>query len=154
MKTITKEIKIKQGYDSLFFGVSIDHAVNLLGHPNHIEEIEGLQDDTSMAYMYDNAHLVAFFEGSDNKVLTILETRDPEALLFGQEVFKLNEVQIHQLMKDKGFQELETEMLIWEGKRMTFEDANIDFYFENEKLISVNWGSMYGEENFFLINNS
>ena len=148
MKIISNNIKIKQGYGSLLFGATIDHAVKVLGRPSYIEEIEGLDDDTTMAYMYDDAYLVAFFEGIDNKVLTIMETRDPDATLFGKQVFKFNEIEIHQLMKDKGYQELETEMLTWDGKRMTFEDGNIDFYFENDQLTSVNWGIMYGEDNF------
>lgn len=148
MKIINNEIKIKQGYGSLLFGATIDHAVNVLGHPSHIEEIDGLDDDTTMAYMYDNSYLVAFFEGIDKKVLTIMETRDPDATLFGKQVFRFNEIEIHQLMKDKGYQELETEILIRDGKRMTFEDGNIDFYFENDRLTSVNWGIMYGEDNF------
>lgn len=142
MKAIINEIKIKQGYGSLFFGSSIDFAVNILGIPNQIEELEGLEDDTSMAYMYDDSHLIAFFEGIDNKILTILETKDPDSTLYGEKVFKLNEIEIHRLMKDRGFHELETEMLTWGGKRITFEDANIDFYFENDKLTSVNWGMM------------
>lgn len=142
MKAIINEIKIKQGYGSLFFGSSIDFAVNILGIPNQIEELEGLEDDTSMAYMYDDSHLIAFFEGIDNKILTILETKDPDSTLYGEKVFKLNEIEINRLMKDKGFHELETEMLTWGGKRITFEDANIDFYFENDKLTSVNWGMM------------
>lgn len=142
MKAITNEIKIRQGYGSLFFGSSIDYAVNVLGIPDHIEELEGLDDDTSMAYMYDGNHLIAFFEGIDNKILTILETKDPDSTLYGEKVFKMNEIEIHSLMKDKGFHELETEMLTWGGKRMTFEDANVDFYFENEQLSSVNWGMM------------
>lgn len=147
MKSITNEIKIRQGYGTLQFGSTIDFAVNILGSPDQIEELEGLDDDVSMAYMYDENHLVAFFEGIDNKVLTILETRDPDSRLFGQPVFKMNEIEIHRLMKDKGFQELETEILTWGGKRMTFEDANVDFYFENDRLASVNWG-MIPEEGF------
>jgi len=147
MKSITNEIKIRQGYGSLHFGSSIDFAVNVLGTPDHIEELEGLGDDVSMAYMYDDNHLVAFFEGIDSKVLTILETRDPDSILFGRQVFKMDEIEIHQMMKEKGFQELETEMLTWGGKRISFEDANVDFYFEDDKLASVNWG-MIPDEGF------
>jgi len=142
MKAITNEIKIRQGYGSLFFGSTIDFAVNILGNPDQIEELEGFEDDTSMAYMYGGSSLIAFFEGIDNKILTILETKDPDSTLYGEKVFKMDELEIHRLMKDKGFHELETEMLTWGGKRITFEDANIDFYFEDDKLASVNWGMM------------
>ncbi|MDZ7775094.1 MAG: hypothetical protein U5L09_05500 [Bacteroidales bacterium] len=43
-------------------------------------------------------------------------------------------------MKQNGFEELDTEMLTWGGQRLSFEDANMDFYFEDDKLTAVNWG--------------
>lgn len=148
MNSTTNEIRIKQGYGTLFFGITIDAAVGILGKPDEIEELEGLEDDVSMAYIYENNHLIAFFEGMENKILTILETRDPESTLFGEKIFNKDELQIHELMKNNGFQELDTEILSWGGKRMTFEDANVDFYFENNKLTSVNWGVLLSPADF------
>lgn len=148
MKTTTNEIRIKKGYRTLLFGVTIDSAVSILGKPDEIEELDGLEDDTSMAYIYAKNNLIAFFEGMENKILTILETRNTDSTLFGEKIFDKDEIQIHELMKNNGFQELDTEMLTWGGKRMTFDDANMDFYFENNKLTSVNWGVLLSPADF------
>lgn len=140
-----KEIKINKGLDGLQFGKSIDFTVQKLGQPDHIEELEGMDEENSIAYIYDEMHLIVFFEGINDRFLTIIETKDPESTLFGQKIFEMDEVEVHQLMKENNFEELETEVLTWGGKRVSFEDANIDFYFEDNKLSAVNWGTFITE---------
>ncbi|MGM0565781.1 MAG: hypothetical protein ACQESX_03380 [Bacteroidota bacterium] len=140
------EILPQKGLGNIVFNNSIDVTVQKLGQPDHIEEIDGLDDENSMAYFYDKYHLIAFFEGLDNMVLTILETKDPNITLFGEKVFDLDENEIHKLMKDHGYEEIDTEMVTWGGKRISFEEANMDFYFENDKLTAINWGCFLGEE--------
>ena len=93
-----------------------------------------------MAYIFDNQNLIAFFEGSDSLLLTILETKDPQVTLYGKKIFEMDESAIRKLMKLNGFEELDTEMLTWGGQRLSFEDANMDFYFEDDKLTAINWG--------------
>jgi hypothetical protein len=137
---IEQKISIKKGLGNLQFGIDIDEMVKLLGQPDHIEEFEAFDNGTSMAYMYDQLNLVAFFEGIDNKVLTILETKDPAAVLFDRKVFEMDEFQIQDLMINQGFKEIDAENLPWGGKRISFEDANIDFYYEDDKLTAINWG--------------
>lgn len=140
-----KEIKISKGLDGLQFGKSIDYTVQQLGQPDHIEELEGMDEENSIAYIYDDLHLILFFEGIYDRFLTIIETKDPETTLFGQKVFEMDEIAIHKLMKDNQYEELDTEVLTWGGKRVSFEDANIDFYFEDNQLSAVNWGAFITE---------
>lgn len=140
-----KEIKINKGLDNLQFGKSIDFSVQNLGLPEHIEELEGMDEENSIAYIYDKHSLILFFEGLNDRFLTIIESKDPNTKLFGKKVFELDEVQLHQLMKDNNFKEIDTEILTWGGKRVSFEDANIDFYFEDEKITAVNWGTFISE---------
>jgi hypothetical protein len=73
-------------------------------------------------------------------VLTILEIKDPAAVLFDRKVFEMDEFQIQDLMINQGFKEIDAENLPWGGKRISFEDANIDFYYEDDKLTAINWG--------------
>ena len=140
------EIFPQKGLGDIVFHSSIDYTVQKLGQPDHIEEIDGLDDENSMAYFYDKYHLIAFFEGFDNKVLSILETKDPNIILFGEKVFDMDEIGIDKLMKEHGYEEIATEILTWGGKRISFEEANMDFYFENDKLTAINWGCFYCEE--------
>lgn len=136
----------QKGLGDILFNSSIDRTVQTLGKPDHIEEIDGLDDENSMAYFYHKHHLIAFFEGFDKMVLTILETKNPDVTLFGKKVFNLDEIGIHQLMKAHGYEEIDTELLTWGGKRISFEQANMDFYFENDKLTAINWGCFVCEE--------
>lgn len=138
---ISKEIILKKGIGELSFGSTIDYTVHELGQPNHIEELEGLDDGNSMAYVYDDLHMITFFEGMDSKQLSIIESKDKEICLFGKQIFNMDEIEVHQLMKNNGFEEIDTEILTWGGKRVSFEDANIDFYFEDDKLNAVTWGA-------------
>ena len=52
----------------------------------------------------------------------------------------MNEKQIIELFKSKGINVFETEVHEWGEKRLTFDDTNIDFYFEKNKLSSINYG--------------
>lgn len=135
-----KDIKPKAGFGALEFNSSIDYAVNMLGQPDHIEELEGFDDERSMAYIYNNQNLIAFFEGLHSMVLTILETKDPEVTLFGQKVFDMEESAIHELMKANGYVEKDIEETSWGGRRVSYEDADMDFYFGEVKLNAINWG--------------
>jgi len=140
------EILPQRGLGDILFSKSIDRTVQKLGQPDHIEEIDGLDDENSMAYFYDKYHLIAFFEGFDNMVLSILETKNPDVTLFGEKVFDMDEIGIHKMMKDHGYEEIDSEILTWGGKRISFEEANMDFYFENSKLTAINWGCFVCEE--------
>jgi|AntRauTorcE11898_2_1112593.scaffolds.fasta_scaffold01345_4 hypothetical protein len=136
----SKEIRPQAGFGDLEFNSSIDYTVQKLGQPDHIEVLETMDDESSMAYIFDNQNLIAFFEGSDSLLLTILETKDPQVTLYGKKIFEMDESAIRKLMKLNGFEELDTEMLTWGGQRLSFEDANMDFYFEDDKLTAINWG--------------
>ncbi|MDZ7775093.1 MAG: hypothetical protein U5L09_05495 [Bacteroidales bacterium] len=83
----SKEIRPQTGFGDLEFNSSIDYTVQKLGQPDHIEELETMDDESSMAYIFDNQNLIAFFEGSDSLLLTILETKDPEVTLYGKKIF-------------------------------------------------------------------
>ncbi len=61
-------------------------------------------------------------------------------ILWGHKIFELNEKQIIDLFKSKGISDFETELHEWGEKRLSFDEANIDFYFEKSKLCSINYG--------------
>ena len=48
-------------------------------------------------------------------------------------------------MKDNGFKELEEETEDGE-LRVTFEDALMDFFFEDDKMTAVSWGVLVDEQ--------
>lgn len=138
---MNKDININKGFGNINFGQSISEIITLLNEPDYTEEINTDDDEgASIVYMYDKYGIVAFFEGVGEKMLSILEVKDTEALLFGNKIFEMTEDEIVEMMKQHGYKEIDIELLIWGGKRITFEDGNIDFYFDDNALTTVSWG--------------
>lgn len=141
------EIQLKKGLNQLTFGATTSEANDRFGEPSEIEVLEkDTEDDpdTELWY-YDDQSFSLFFEGDPDMVLTSIEINNQEATLFGKRIFELTEDQIIALMKDNGFSEMYTEDEEWGEKLLSFEDALIDFYFEDEKLVTVNWSAAFSE---------
>lgn len=137
------EIRPLVGFGELKFGAEHSDVENYLGEPQEIEDLPGEADesDAEVWNFWDEGHTV-FFEKDMNNKCTCFETDNEEAILFGKNVFDLNEQQITELMQANGFKELDTEDEEWGERRISFSDAVMDFYFEEDQLISVSWGVM------------
>lgn len=141
MSTPVLEIQLKQGLNGLQFRAGNEEAKAILGEPNEIEALEQETDDdpeTELWY-YDDLGLCLFFEADPDFELTSIEINNENALLFGAKIFDMNEDQVIDLMKANGFSEMYTEDEEWGEKLLSFDDALIDFYFEEGKLVSANW---------------
>ncbi|MFP4289803.1 MAG: hypothetical protein ACLFQS_11150 [Bacteroidales bacterium] len=142
MKT-TQDIKPLIGIGDLKFGAPQSEAENYMGEPEEIEDLPGEEgeSDAEVWNYWDEGHTVFFEKDHDNR-FTCFETDNDQTLLFGEKVFGLNESQIVELMNKKGFDDMDAEDEEWGERRISFNDAVMDFYFENDKLISVSWGVM------------
>ncbi len=148
MKTIKLEIGLLDGLDELKFGDSPETVKNLLGEPVEIEDIgeEVDEDLDTILWSYDELGLTVFFEGKNNHVLSCFETDNEETTLFGKKLFSLNEKQIIELMKENGLTMMDAEEEEWGEKRVSFDEALIDFYFQKDQLVTVNWGVFVNED--------
>ena len=134
-------IQLKKGLNELPFGARPEEVNKHFGEPSEIEVLEKEMEDepdTELWY-YDEESFSLFFEGEPDLVLTSIEINNQETLLFGKKIFDLNEDQIIELMQSNGYSEMYTEDEEWGEKLLSFEDALIDFYFEDGKLVTVNW---------------
>ncbi len=148
MKQIKLEIGLLDGLDELKFGDSPETVKNLLGEPLEIEDIgdEGDEDLDTILWSYDELGLTVFFEGKNNHVLSCFETDNEATTLFGKKLFELSETEIIALMKENGLTQMDVEEEEWGEKRISFDEALIDFYFQNNKLVTVNWGVFVNED--------
>jgi hypothetical protein len=134
-----------QGCGNIKFGQTIQELTALLGEAEEIDHIDTDDDMTTVVLHYWEDALSVFFEGTTKNVISCFETDHPDAILFGKKVFELTKDEIIQLMEQNGYSELEIEEE--EGEtRLTFEDALIDFFYDEEELLAVNWGVMVDEE--------
>ena len=140
MQDIT--IYILKGFCGLFFGDNPQKALAFFGEPTETEDlIDELLNEKSIVYHYWDQGFSLFFRTNEAKSLHCVEVDNKEALLLGEKIFFLKEEEIKALFKKNAFSLSETEQHTWGEKRLSFDEAFADLYFENEKLISINFCS-------------
>jgi hypothetical protein len=148
------EIKLLSGFCTLEFGASKEEAKLIFGEP---EEVQNLSDDilnnTSLVYHYWNEGYSLFFNTNKNQAFCSVEIDNKEALLFDTKIFTMKEKEMIEFMKQKGYALSDSEVHKWGEKRLSFDEAGLDCYFENGKLVSVNFGLLDNTTNFFYFPN-
>jgi hypothetical protein len=145
MKDFT--IEPLKGYGEIPFGMTLDEATKILGMPDFYEELSDMEEtgNRSIYYEYEELETNIYFEGVTKSVVACFETENMEATLYGEPVFDLTKEEIIDLMKQHGFKELEEEKEDDE-QRVSFEDAMIDFFFDEDGLAAVSWGVLVDEQ--------
>lgn len=148
------EILLLKGFCNLPFGTGKEAAVLHFGEP---EEIQNLTDDilnnNSLVYHYWEHGFSLFFDTNKNQAFCSVEIDNKETLLFETRLFTLKEKEIVALMKQNGYDMTDSEHHNWGEKRVSFDSAGLDCYFENNKLVSVNFGVLEPDNNFYYFPN-
>lgn len=136
---ILLEIKPGIGITSLLFGSTMSDAEKAFGQPEDNQLIDDIEECKTTVWHYWQNGFTLFFDEQNNQEFNCAEIDNHEALLWGHKIFESREKQIIELFKSKGIIHFETEQQDWGEKRVSFDEANIDFYFEKNKLISINY---------------
>lgn len=132
------------GYGDLNFGQTVEELTSVLGEAEEIDHLDTDDQMNTIILHFWEEGLSVFFEGVSKTVISCFETDNPEATLFDKKVFELKKDEVIDLMKENGYNELEVEEE--EGEiRVTFEDGLIDFFYDDELLLAVNWGVIIDE---------
>jgi len=145
MKKNKLEIRLKKGLNEINFGASPESIIAVLGDPQEVENLEMDDDNATIITHYLDKDLALFFVNSQKPCLECIESSNRDTSLFGKKLFLMNECEIISLLKENGFEEYEIENEIWGEKRLTFEDAMIDFYFDDKQLSVISWGVLINE---------
>jgi hypothetical protein len=138
MEDIT--IHLLKGFCGLFFGDNPRRATDLFGEPDEVEElVDELLGEKSTVYHYWDNGFSLFFKNDENKSLHCVEVDNPEVVVLGEKVFLLKEEDIKALFKKNAFPLSETEQHPWGERRLSFDEAFADLYFEKGKLVSINF---------------
>lgn len=140
MKKKEIKIKIKEGFDDIKFGMSPEEIIAILGEPQEVENLEIDDENSTTIIHYRDNELSFFFANSRKPCLECIETSNHDTYIFDKQIFLLNECEITDLFKSNGYDNFEIETEVWGEKRLTFEDAMIDFYFDEKQLSIISWG--------------
>jgi hypothetical protein len=134
------DIKLGEGFSGLPFGVTQEKAVTFFGKPDSEVLLDELEFNKASVWRYNKYGFSLFFEESNQQLFSYVEVYNIDCKLWGIAIFELNEKQLIELFKSKNIKKHETETEDWGERRLSFETMNVDFYFERNKLISVNYG--------------
>ena len=138
------QIILKKGLGEIYFGCTPEVVRAQYGEPEDVEELESAIDGDveSIVWNYPDSGLNFFFDAANGEpVLSTIESDNLETVLFNSLIFNITREQIISLMKENSYSEIDEEDETWGEHRVTFEDAQIDFYFTDEELTLVSWSS-------------
>ncbi len=137
----TPQINLLKGFCTLNFGVSAVDAELVFGKPEEIQVLDdNILETSCTVYHYWDSGFSLFFDNKNAMKFGSVEVDNEETLLFGKKLFSLNEQQLTNLMKEHNYTLTDTERQDWGEKRLSFDEAGLDCYFENGKMSSVNFG--------------
>jgi hypothetical protein len=137
----TPQINLLKGFCTLNFGVSAVDAELVFGKPEEIQVLDdNILETSCTVYHYWDSGFSLFFDNKNSMKFSSVEVDNKDTLLFGKELFSLNEQQLIDLMKEHNYTLTDTEKQDWGEKRLSFDEAGLDCYFENGKMSSVNFG--------------
>lgn len=136
---IPLDIKPGIGLSTLLFGASMADAEKIFGKTEEIQLINDIEEFQTTVWHYWDNGFTLFFDEQNNQLFNCVEIDNMETQLWKHTIFDFKEKQIIELFKRKGIIQYETEFHEWGEKRLSFDEANIDFYFDKNKLISINY---------------
>jgi len=146
MNALTLEIVPKKGFGEIQFGDTSEKVITFLGQPEDVENIEDVDGFNTVVLYYYEQGITIFFEGREKSVVACIETENPEAVMYGKTLFDMTEQDIIALMTEKGYEVAEMELETSGERRISYDDAMIDFFFLDGDLIVVNWGVLVNEK--------
>ena len=150
----TPQINLLSGFSNYKFGQNIAEAELLFGKAEETQVLDDPILETSCTVLhYWDLGFSLFFDNKNFKKFSSVEVDNDETTLFSQLIFKLKEIQLIELMKKNNFALTDTEQQEWGEKRISFDEAGLDCYFENGKLVSINFGVIDDINNYAFLPN-
>lgn len=129
-------INIKEGIGDIRFQMPVEEVVAMIGLADEVENIENAADEPTTVLRYNEQGLTLFFEG-ENPVLACIDVANEECTLWDEPVFDLSEREIVDLLVKHNYTEQDVDNEDWGERRVSFPEGNIDFYFDQDELISI-----------------
>lgn len=140
------EIKPRVGLGNILFGEIPENLTKIIGKPETVEDVRTDDDLKTTILSFPEKGITVFLEGLIEPIVSNFDVDNKSATLFGVNIFEKSEAEVKKLMEENGYTSFEDEEEEWGERRLTCEDALMDFYFIDEKLQAVNWGVYIKED--------
>ena len=134
------DINIRKGIGTIVFGMPVEEIVKALGPADEVENIDNAADESTTVLRYKGPGLTLFCE-RENPTLACIDVTNENCTLFGEKVFELTERALVTLMVKNGYTEQDVDEEDWGERRVTFNEGNIDFYFDDGEMVSIILGA-------------
>jgi L-rhamnose mutarotase len=141
------------GLSNVLFGAAMTDVEKILGKPEETELLDDMEDCQSTVWHYWEKGFSLFFDENNKQLFGCVEIDNENAVLWGKKIFHLSEKEIIELFKIHNYSIYETEEHEWGERRLSFDSANIDFYFEKNKLTSINYGKSLNDPHILILPN-
>jgi len=136
LKKVT--VHLDKGFDDVLLNCPKADFFAKMGEPDEKDTLADFDEPETEIWVYDLMGLSVFFE---EEMFTSFEIDAENAILFGTELKNLSKTKIIKLLKDNNIENHTSETEEWGEERVTFEDYNADFYFEDNKLNCIHLGA-------------
>ncbi|MDD2191208.1 MAG: hypothetical protein PHO12_01505 [Bacteroidales bacterium] len=134
------EIQLKKGIGELLFGSTIENVMKQIGSADEVEDIgEDIEYPTTILH-YHKLGFSLFFDNNDNSLLTCIDIDSDDVEIFGKKLIGSSPREVEELMIENKIYNETKEAEDWGEMRISFEEYSIDFYFIDEKLVSITFG--------------
>ncbi len=152
------EIIPGHGLDTLMFGLSKKAVTDILGTPDAVNDHKEVESGKTVVLFYVKKGMTLYFEEEDDYCLSCIEIENPDMVFSGEKIFKNTIDQIKELLKKNSFKISSEEYVNPvenKGKKkikeedlefsISVDDIETNFYFFEERLLSVQFGVLFDE---------
>jgi hypothetical protein len=140
------EIQLGTGISNIYFGFTMDQVKDIMGEPEEIEESDEDDEFEHRAFNYWEKGYSFFFDREDDYRLSCIQTENDDVRLFNTHVIQKSTKEIKDLLQKNNLGDYETEKLETGEIRWSFEQEMLDLYFEEDKLIAINFGVFINDD--------
>ncbi len=153
------EIIPGRGLGELLFGATFQETRAILGDPDDIGRSEFDDDEdgeisVSEVWTYGDLGICAHFDDDDDFRLGMLSVSTKNFSLEGLSLMEKKEEKVLELLKPLNFGPMEEEDVLFEddddapdGRLVSFEEKEIEFWFEDGTLTEIQWSPFWIDDN-------
>ncbi len=152
-----KDILIGKGFEDIRFGMTRSEVKKVLGEPDEVDQYSSSEetDDNTEAFHYDSIELSVSFDELDNWRLSSIAVSDADACIDGIKLVGLTDEELLEKVDALNLGEYDREDVSSpdspDNEVITFQEASVNFWFEDGIVSEIQFGPLWDDENEELI---